>query len=52
MYTLCLPKIDYNTTKKQLFEIFNKYNFGVIIKNRFNYYFKFKRAFIHYNKLE
>ena len=29
MYTLCLPKIDNNTTRNQLYDVFNKYNFGL-----------------------
>ena len=32
MYTLCLPKIDNNTTRNQLFNVFNQYNFGLIKK--------------------
>ena len=48
MYTLCLPKIDYNVSKKQLYEIFNKYNFGVINKIDLITISNSKRAFIHY----
>ena len=49
MYTLCLPKIDYSVSKKQLYEIFNKYNFGVINKIDLITISNSKRAFIHYN---
>ena len=49
MYTLCLPKIDYNVSKKQLYEIFNKHNFGVINKIDLITISNSKRAFIHYN---
>ena len=48
MYTLCLPKIDYNVSKKQLYEIFNKHNFGVINKIDLITISNSKRAFIHY----
>lgn len=48
MYTLCLPKIDYGVSKKQLYEIFNKYNFGVINKIDLITISRSKRAFIHY----
>ena len=50
MYTLCLPKIDSATTKKQLFNVFNKYNFGLIIKIDLINISNNKRAFIHYKK--
>ena len=49
MYTLCLPKIDYSVSKKQLYEIFNKYNFGVINKIDLITISNSKRAFIHFN---
>ena len=48
MYTLCLPKIDYGVSKKQLYEIFNKHNFGVINKIDLITISNSKRAFIHY----
>ena len=48
MYTLCLPKIDTNTTRKQLYNIFNKYNFGPIKKIDLITLSQSKRAFIHY----
>ena len=48
MYTLSLPKIERNTTKKQLFEVFNKYNFGYIKKIDLISISQNKRAFIHY----
>tara|TARA_B100000925_G_C21665404_1_gene327441 strand:- start:220 stop:486 length:267 start_codon:yes stop_codon:yes gene_type:complete len=48
MYTLCLPKIDSNTTRKQLFNIFNQYNFGLIKKIDLISLSHSKRAFIHY----
>jgi hypothetical protein len=49
MYTLCLPKIDNNVTKSQLYLIFNKYNFGNIYKIDLININRSKRAFIHYN---
>uniref|UniRef100_A0A6C0KCX4 RRM domain-containing protein n=1 Tax=viral metagenome TaxID=1070528 RepID=A0A6C0KCX4_9ZZZZ len=49
MYTLCLPKIDNNVSKKLLFDIFNKYNFGIIYKIDLITIKQSKRAFIHYN---
>ena len=48
MYTLCLPKIDNTTTKKFLYDIFNKYNFGIIHKIDLITIKQSKRAFIHY----
>tara|TARA_B100000925_G_scaffold73143_1_gene51247 strand:+ start:1453 stop:1719 length:267 start_codon:yes stop_codon:yes gene_type:complete len=48
MYTLCLPKIDNNTTKKQLYNVFNRYNFGLINKIDLIDVSQSKRAFIHY----
>ena len=50
MYTLCLPKIDSNTTKKQICNIFNQYNFGFIKKIDLITISQSKRAFIHYEK--
>ena len=50
MYTLCLPKIDYSVSKKQLFDIFNKHNFGTISKIDLITISQSKRAFIHYIK--
>ena len=50
MYTLCLPKIDSNTTKKQISNIFNQYNFGFIKKIDLITISQSKRAFIHYEK--
>tara|TARA_B100000963_G_scaffold335262_1_gene329240 strand:- start:2158 stop:2424 length:267 start_codon:yes stop_codon:yes gene_type:complete len=48
MYTLCLPKIDSNTTRNQLFNVFNQYNFGLINKIDLITISNSKRAFIHY----
>ena len=48
MYTLCLPKIHSNTTKKQLFDVFNQYNFGLIKNIDLITISNSKRAFIHY----
>ena len=48
MYTLCLPKIESNTTKEQILNIFNKYKFGLIIKIDLISISQSKRAFIHY----
>ena len=48
MYTLCLPKIDSNTTRNQLFNVFNRYNFGLIKKIDLITISNSKRAFIHY----
>jgi len=50
MYTLCLPKIDSNTTKNQISNIFNQYNFGFIKKIDLITISQSKRAFIHYEK--
>ena len=50
MYTLCLPKIESNTTKEQILNIFNKYKFGLIIKIDLISISNSKRAFIHYKK--
>ena len=50
MYTLCLPKIDYSVSKKQLFDIFNQHNFGTISKIDLITISQTKRAFIHYIK--
>jgi len=48
MYTLCLPKIEKNTTKMQLFNVFDKYKFGYIKKIDLISISQNKRAFIHY----
>ena len=48
MYTLCLPKIDYYVTKKQLYTVFNKHNFGDIHKIDLINIKDSKRAFVHY----
>ena len=50
MYILCLPKIDINTTKKQIFNIFDQYKFGLIKKIDLISISQSKRAFIHYEK--
>ncbi len=50
MYILCLPKIDINTTKKEIFNIFNQYKFGLIKKIDLISISQSKRAFIHYEK--
>lgn len=50
MYILCLPKIDINTTKNQIFNIFDQYKFGLIKKIDLISISQSKRAFIHYEK--
>ena len=50
MYILCLPKIDINTTKKEIFNIFNQYKFGLIKKIDLISISQSKRAFNHYEK--
>ena len=48
MYTLCLPKIDSNTKKEDIYNIFHKYKFGLIKQIDLITISHSKRAFIHY----
>ena len=47
MYTLCLPKIDSNTKKEDIYNIFHKYKFGLIKQIDLITISHSKRAFIH-----
>jgi len=47
--TICIPKMNRNTKKTSIIDIFNFHNFGTIKKVDLILLGKNKRAFIHYS---
>ena len=46
--SICIPKVDHNITKKFIYTVFNRYNFGEIKKIDMIKINKGYRVFIHF----